>query len=124
ADTDLRAGEAVTDLYDHAITQSQITRIFSVGLLRTKDRRRLVPTEWSITAVDDILSKGLIDEVRGNPWTSEFEVTGASGLANNVVVLLFCRAFMFEGVEAGILQATPTSANEQELAGVGTAHLD
>src|SRR5439155_255682 len=80
---------AVTDLYDHGITQSQITRIFSVGLLGTKDRRRLVPTEWSITAVDDILAKGLIDEVRGNPWTSEFEVTGASGLANNVVVLLF-----------------------------------
>src|SRR2546427_284266 len=52
SDTDLRAGEAVTDLFDHGISQSQITRVFSVGLLGTKDRRRLVPTEWSITAVD------------------------------------------------------------------------
>ncbi len=33
ADTDLRAGEAVTDLYDHGITQSQITRIFYVVVL-------------------------------------------------------------------------------------------
>src|SRR5712691_469203 len=64
SDTDLRAGEAVTDLYDHGISQSQITRIFSVGLLGTKDRRRLVPTEWSITAVDDILAKQLAEDVR------------------------------------------------------------
>ena len=122
ADTDLRAGEAVTDLYDHGITQSQITRIFSVGLLGTKDRRRLVPTEWSITAVDDILAKGLIDEVRGNPWTSEFEVTGASGLANNVVVLLFPGAFMFEGLEAWNLDASPTPAHDHEFAGGRTAY--
>src|SRR5207237_1138993 len=122
--TDLRAGEAVTDLYDHGITQSQITRIFSVGLLGTKDRRRLVPTEWSITAVDDILAKGLIDEVRGNPWTSEFEVTGASGLANNVVVLLFPGAFMFEGLEAWNLEASPTPAHDHEFAGGRTAYPD
>src|SRR5205807_7566166 len=104
SDTDLRAGEAVTDLYDHGITQSQITRVFSVGLLGTKDRRRLVPTEWSITAVDDILAKGLVDEVRGLPWIPEFEVTNASGLANNVAILLFPQAFMFEGLEAWNLE--------------------
>src|SRR5438094_924276 len=85
-------------------------------------RRRLVPTEWSITAVDDILAKGLIDEVRGNPWTSEFEVTGASGLANNVVVLLFPGAFMFEGLEAWNLEASPTPAHDHEFAGGRTAY--
>src|SRR5437879_9267078 len=89
SDTDLRAGAAVADLYDHGISQSQITRVFSVGLLGTKDRRRLVPTEWSITAVDDILAKGLVHEVRSYPWISEFEVTSASGLANNVGNLVF-----------------------------------
>src|SRR5207249_4608361 len=83
-----RVAEAVADLYDHGITQSQITRIFSVGLLGTKERRRLVPTEWSITAVDDILAKALIDEVRSHPWIDEYEVYSASGLANNVAVLL------------------------------------
>jgi hypothetical protein len=114
----------VTDLYDHGITQSQITRIFSVGLLGTKERRRLVPTEWSITAVDDILAKGLVDEVRGNPWISEFEVTSASGLANNVVVLLFPGAFMFEGLEAWNLEANPTPAHDHEFAGGRTTYPD
>src|SRR5437899_7610866 len=43
SDTDLRAGAAVADLYDHGISQSHITRVFSVGLLVPQDRRRLVP---------------------------------------------------------------------------------
>ncbi len=124
SDTDLRAGEAVTDLYDHGISQSQITRIFSVGLLGLKDRRRLVPTEWSITAVDDILGRQLAEDVRSYPWISDFEVTSASGLANNVAILLFPQAFMFEGLEAWNLGASPTPAHDHEFAGGRTAYPD
>jgi hypothetical protein len=124
ADTDLRAGAAVADLYDHGISQSQITRVFSVGLLGTKDRRRLVPTEWSITAVDDILAKSLVDEVRDLPWVSEYEVASASGLANNVAVLLFPQSFMFEGLEAWNLAASPTPAHDHEFAGGRTTYPD
>ncbi len=124
SDTDVRAGEAVADLYDHGITQSQITRIFSVGLLGTKERRRLVPTEWSITAVDDILAKALVDEVRSHPWIDEYEVYSASGLANNVAVLLFPQAFMFEGLEAWNLAADPTPAHDHEFAGGRTTYPD
>ena len=124
SDTDVRAGEAVSDLYEHGITQSQITRVFSVGLLGMKDRRKLVPTEWSITAVDDILAKGLVQEVRTFPWISEFEVTSASGLANNVAILLFPQAFMFEGLEAWNLAASPTPAHDHEFAGGRTRYPD
>ena len=124
SDTDVRAGEAVADLYEHGISQSQITRIFSVGLLGMKDRRKLVPTEWSITAVDEILAKQLVDEVRSFPWISEFEVISASGLANNVAILLFPQAFMFEGLEAWNLEASPTPAHDHEFAGGRTAYPD
>ena len=124
SDTDVRAGEAVSDLYEHGITQSQITRVFSVGLLGMKDRRKLVPTEWSITAVDDILAKGLVQEVRTFPWISDFEVTSASGLANNVAILLFPQAFMFEGLEAWNLAASPTPAHDHEFAGGRTRYPD
>ncbi len=124
SDTDVRAGEAVADLYDHGITQSQITRIFSVGLLGVKERRKLVPTEWSITAVDDILAKSLIREVRSYPWVDEYEVYSAAGLANNVAVLLFPQAFMFEGLEAWNLDARPTPAHDHEFAGGRTTYPD
>ncbi len=123
-DTDLRAGEAVPDLFDHGVTQSQITRIFSVGLLGVKDRRKLVPTEWSITAVDDILGKSLVDEVRDYPWIPEFEVYDASGLANRVAVLLFPQAFMFEGLEAWNLEASPIPAHDHELSKGRTRYPD
>ena len=124
SDTDLRAGEAVSDLYAHGISQSHITRIFSVGLLGTKDRRRLVPTEWSITAVDDILGKGLEAEVRGCPWISDYEVVSATGMANTVAILLFPQAFMFEGLEAWNLSANPTPVHDHEFSRGRTTYPD
>ncbi len=124
SDTDLRAGEAIPDLYDHGVTQSHITRILSVGLLGVKERRRLVPTEWSITAVDDILGKNLLKDVRGFPWIADFEVYSATGLANTVAVLLFPRAFMFEGLEAWNLDSGPTPIHDHELAKGRTKYPD
>ncbi len=99
SDTDLRAVEGVTDLYGHGIGQSHITRLLSVGLLGMAKRRTLVPTEWSITAVDDILGKRLLDRVRTNPWVDGFLVFGATGFGNNVQILLAPSAWMFEGLE-------------------------
>ena len=124
SDTDLRAGEAIPDLYDHGVTQSHITRIFSVGLLGVKERRRLVPTEWSITAVDDILGKTLLADVRGFPWISDVEVASATGLENTVAVLLFPGAFMFEGLEAWNLDTGPTPIHDHELAKGRTTYPD
>src|SRR3989454_8105078 len=42
SDTDLRATDAVVDLYRHGLQQSHITRVFRVGLLGTGKLRRLV----------------------------------------------------------------------------------
>ena len=123
-DTDLRATDAVVDLYDHGIPQSQITRILSVGLLGTRDGRRLVPTEWSITAVDDLLGKRLLDEVRGRPWIPDCEVYSATGVANTVAILLFPQAFMFEGLEAWNLSTSPTPVHDHEFAHGRTTYPD
>jgi len=114
-DTDLRAVEGVTDLYAHDITQSHITRIFSVGLLGVGKRRTLVPTEWSITAVDDILGKGLRDEVREFPWIDEFRVFGRGGLGNNVQILLAPTAWMYEGLEAWDFSPTGLPSADHEF---------
>jgi len=99
SDTDLLATEGVADLYRHGIPQSHITRVFSVGLLGTKKRRKLVPTEWSITAVDDILGKRVLERVKGFPTIDEFRVFGHAALGNNVQVLLAPTSWMFEGLE-------------------------
>lgn len=121
-DTDVIATQGVADLYGHGIPQSHITRIFSVGLLGTKERRRLVPTEWSITAVDDILGKRLVVEVRDHPWVDSYEVYSAAGLANNVAVLLLPGAFMFEALEAWNLESNPIPVHDHEFANGRTTY--
>ncbi len=99
SDTDLEAGGGVMVLYRDGVSQQQITRIFSTGLLGVGRSRRLVPTEWSITAVDDILAKGLRRKIDDYPKVGEFRLFGAQALGNNVLVLLFPTSWMYEALE-------------------------
>lgn len=99
SDTDYKAAPGVVELFESGINQRQITRLFSVGLLGQKDNRRLVPTAWSITAVDDIAGKGLLERVKYYPTINEYMVFGAEGLANNVRILLTPTPWMFENLE-------------------------
>ena len=114
-DTDLRAVEGVADLYGHGVAQSHITRIFSVGLLGMGANRKLVPTEWSITAVDDILGKRLLERVRGYPWINEYRVYAHTGLANTVAILLAPSAWMYEGLEAWHPESNPLPGHDHEF---------
>ncbi len=74
SDTDLNATEAILTLYYHGIDVHHISRLLSVGALGVGKRRRLVPTRWSITAVDKQVSDKLLNEVRDYPLISEYRV--------------------------------------------------
>lgn len=99
SDTDFKAAPGVVELFEGGISQRQITRLFSVGLLGQKDSRRLVPTGWSITAVDDIIGKGIADRVRYYPTIDQYMVFRSEALANNVCILLTPTPWMFEALE-------------------------
>ncbi|HKZ63993.1 MAG TPA: hypothetical protein VJ400_06085 [Thermoplasmata archaeon] len=114
-DTDLRAVEGVADLYAHGVQQSHITRVFSVGLLGMGANRKLVPTEWSITAVDDILAKRLLEHVRTYAWIDAFRVLSHTGVGNTVAVLLAPSSWMFEGLEAWHPESNPLPAHDHEF---------
>jgi hypothetical protein len=107
SDTDLKASQGILTLYDSNIGQQQITRMLSIGLLGVKKQRRLVPTEWSITAIDDILGKELHREILGYPWVNQFIVFGYKALANNIQILLFPSSWMFEAQEAWLTSPNP-----------------
>src|SRR5213596_3632959 len=51
-DRDLRADDAVLQLYRDNVLVTRIQRAFSLGMFGEGKRRKLVPTRWSITAVD------------------------------------------------------------------------
>src|SRR2546426_5056712 len=79
SDTDLRAKEAVIDLYGRGTPVSKIQRAFSVGAFGIEKNRRFVPTRWSITAVDDTIGKQLRDRVHAFPLINEIRVYEAIG---------------------------------------------
>ena len=115
SDTDLKAVQGVLRLYDSDVNQRQITRMLSIGLLGSKRKRRLVPTEWSITAIDDILGKAIRKEISNYPWINEFMVFGHKAVGNNVQVLLFPSSWIFEAQEAWLISRNPVPGVDYEL---------
>ena len=98
ADTDLKAEEAVAEhLYSNGkVPLSSIQRVFSAGLLGEKEKRKLVPTRWTITAVDDIISKKLIKDIKKFPEINDYRIFESMYLDNHFKILLFPGKFMYE----------------------------
>lgn len=99
-DTDLKARDAVVDLYDKGTMVSRIQRAFSVGAFGTKKYRRFVPTRWSITAVDSTISKELMTNTRDAPLINEFRVYTYNQFDNRWVVLMMPTEWRYELIEA------------------------
>ena len=99
-DTDLKAAEAVLELYQRGVLVTKIQRAFSVGAFGLERNRRLVPTRWSITAVDSIISKALMDKVKTFPEISEYRVYESRYLDNIFEVLMIPGKWSYESIEA------------------------
>ncbi len=97
-DRDLKAQDAVLNLYNSGIEISKIQKCFSVGMLGQK--RRLVPTKWSITATDDIISKSLTDEILDYSLIDSCRVFSYEHLGNMFSVVLFPHRWVYEMIEA------------------------
>lgn len=99
-DTDLKAAEAVLELYQKGVLVTKIQRAFSVGAFGLEKNRRLVPTRWSITAVDSIISKALMEKVKTLPEISEYRVYESRYLDNIFEVLMLPGKWSYEAIEA------------------------
>ncbi len=99
-DGDLLAGDALYDLYRSGVEVSKLQRAFSMGVLGVQKNRRLVPTRWSITAVDSILSQRLIDELKGYETIDKYRVYFWRHQHNAFAALLIPRSWSFEWMEA------------------------
>lgn len=98
-DTDAKASTAILELYRHGVSNTELMKILSIGLLGTQSQRRLVPTRWSITAVDDTIGKKLMQKIKYYQTTDNVQVFFNDYLGNHFTVLLFPRAWSFELME-------------------------
>ncbi len=101
-DTDAKATTSLIELEKANIETSTIMKILSAGLLGKKANRKLVPTRWSITAVDDTLSKEKLKSIRYFPEISQINLFHAEYLGNHYEFLLLPDKWSFEVIEISL----------------------
>lgn len=99
-DTSMTASTGIEELYQKGVEVSRIQKILAAGGLGMGKSRKLVPTRWSITAVDDTLSKYKLREVKESNSIEQITVFEDVALDNRWIVLLFPGAWSYELVEA------------------------
>ena len=101
SDNTVKANDAVIDLYNNGIEISQINKVLSLGMLGRKDKRRIVPTRWSISATDDIISSDLVKRIELYPSIDKFEVIRYNHFSNYYsIIFIPSDVWSFEMVEA------------------------
>jgi len=101
-DTDLLAGDGVVNLYKQGYDFTQIQKAFSTGTMGLGKNRKLVPTRWSITAVDSIIGEHYLDQVKHFEIIDSFEVYEFTALNNYFAILLTPTPWQYEWIEAFI----------------------
>jgi len=112
-DTDLKAAPATISLYEEGVPLSNIVRAFSMGSFGIGKNRRLVPTRWSITAVDDLLGKHMIEEIKDYRPINHYEVYESNYLGNRFLILLLPDAWAYEAYEAWYPQTLWNPSSEE-----------
>ncbi len=101
SDTDAKSIDAMVELFSADVGVNQLHKILSAGMLGTGKKRKLVPTRWSITAVDSNLSEYFVEEkIRHFPQLQEFQLFSANYLENYFFALLCPREWGYELLEA------------------------
>jgi hypothetical protein len=98
-DDDWQAEGAMTYLYRRGLDVYDINQVLSVGALGRGRNRRLVPTRWSITAVDDTVSKFLRGRLRNVPSVDQVQVFVNQYIGNRYWIVLAPGKWEYELVE-------------------------
>ncbi len=96
SDTDLKAADAVNYLYNHTFPEHALSQLLSIGVLGLKKNRKFVSTKWSITAVDDIIGKKLLEDIREYPVMNEYQLFLGHYVGNYYLILMFPEVFSYE----------------------------
>jgi hypothetical protein len=99
SDTDANTSTIIRELDRDGIPIEHLIRLLSVGVMGEGRRRKLVPTRWSITAIDDMLSLMRKDEVLDLPPLDRYLLYSGNHFGNHFLIALFPPPFRFEMLE-------------------------
>ena len=92
---DWKATDALKYLYKNNFDENFLSRMLSVGTVGLKHKRKLVPTRWSITAVDDMLGKNILEEIRDYK-TKDYEAYFGEHLGNYYIIMFLPHIWSYE----------------------------
>ena len=101
-DTDLKASEAVVNLHEKNVPFTAVQKALSVGAIGSKNRRKLVPTRWSITACDSTLADQFLKEVKKFDILDTYRLFEFGSLNNYYIIILTPTEWQYEWYEAFI----------------------
>ena len=99
SDDDWRAEGAITYLYRRSFDVYDVRDVLSVGALGHGEARHLVPTRWSITAVDDTVGQYLRGQIRNAPTVGENLVWHTRYVGNDYWIIAAPGDWEFELLE-------------------------
>ncbi|MGC8676133.1 MAG: Nre family DNA repair protein [Candidatus Micrarchaeia archaeon] len=99
-DTDMTARTAMLELYDKGVQVTKIQKAVSAGVLGMGENRKFVPTRWSITAVDDTISKTKLESIKEYPMLDSIRIYETVALDNRWLVLMAPGEWSYELIEA------------------------
>ncbi|MBI4895228.1 MAG: hypothetical protein HY831_01915 [Candidatus Aenigmarchaeota archaeon] len=111
---ELKASDASVSIYNTGEDVYKLSSILSSGVLGLEKNKKLVPSRWSITAVDDIITKSLISGIKDFKSVDDYIVFTSQYLDNHFEVLVMPGNWEFENFEAWIELGEPKILEEYE----------
>ncbi|MBR9676108.1 hypothetical protein GOV05_03810 [Candidatus Woesearchaeota archaeon] len=96
SDDELKSTDAISYLQGHDYDEYSLTKLLSVGNLGLRKDRKLVPTRWAITAVDDTIGKNLYKKIVDHPVINDYQAYFGGHLGNHFLILLFPDVWGYE----------------------------
>lgn len=98
-DTDAKAETAVKELSQKGVDNYSIQQSLSTGMLGEEENRKLVPTRWSITASDDMISKQIRSRVKNYQQLGQIQYYRNSYNGNHFHIFLIPGKWEYELME-------------------------
>ncbi len=94
-DTDLKAAPGIVSLYKKGFEENALTKLISTANLGLKRNRKLVPTRWSITAVDDTVGRDLIKNIKQFS-VGDYQLYFGGSWGNYYLIMYFPEVWSYE----------------------------
>ena len=116
-DSDLRASDAIYNLYRMGVPFSTIQKSLSVGVLGIEGKRKLVPTRWAITACDSILADKLLQRIQTYDIIDSYRVYEFESFKNKYIIILTPTRWQYEWIEVflGVLGSEKLIFSDHEI---------